>query len=170
MKILKLALRIIDKISNWVGTVVSFGVLAITALIVFDVFMRYVLNDPTKWAGEVSTMMFGAMWLLGGAYALLYKSHVNMDALYGRLSQRKKAILDLITAPLFYIVVALMLWKGGQYALLSISNLESSSSVWGPPVYPIKTLIPVGAALILLQGIAQTIRNIYTAATRKELQ
>ena len=114
-------------------------------------------------------MIFGATWVLGGAYVLSRDAHVKMEVVYTRLPLRWRAILDLITAPVFFAFVGILLWQGWKMALMSISVLEHTNTMWGPPAYFSKMVIPLGAALILLQGLAKFIRDLITAITGKQL-
>ena len=155
-------LRFVDKLNDWVGKVVSFFILVVALVIGYEIVLRYIFNNPTKWAHETSTMFFGAFIILGGAYTLLHGSHVSMDLIYGRLSVRKKAILDVITFILFALFCYALIWYGGKTAWKSILLLERGSTVWGPPIYPFRLLLPLGAFLLLLQGLAKLVRDIIT--------
>jgi len=96
------ALHAIDAISEWSGKIVSMLIFPIIGLIVLDVVMRYFFNAPIKYAHEVSLFMFAGLSLLAGAYCLRHRAHVRMDIIYGRFSHRQQAILDVITAGLFF--------------------------------------------------------------------
>ncbi|MBA7659996.1 hypothetical protein ES703_67995 [subsurface metagenome] len=161
-------LHVVDRINEWSGKGISFLVLVIVALIVYEVFLRYVLNSPTLWNMEVVSFSFGVLWVIGGAYALVTVTHVKMEVLYARFGPRGRAIFDLISAPFFYIFIVVLLWQGWEAALRSIAKLECSMSLWAPPVYPIKMVIPLGALLLLLQGSAKWIRDLITATTGKK--
>lgn len=162
-------LRIIDHISNWSGRIASFLILVMIAIVVYEVVLRYAFDRPTMWAHESAQFVFGAMSILGGGYVLYRGSHVKMDVVYSRCSPRTKAILDLITAPIFFCFAATLLWTSGEIAWESIQELERSNSQWRPPIYPIKSLIPVAALLVLLQGVAKFVRDVFTSITGKEL-
>lgn len=168
MRVLGKVFHIIDMISEWSGKLVSFLLLPLMAFIVYDVLMRYVFNRPTDWAHELSYLMFGTIWIIGGAYALVKGSHVKMEVIYNRLPLRRRAIIDLITAPLFFVFIGILLWKGWDLAWSSVLRLEHSNSFWSPPIYPVKMMIPLGAFLLLLQGVVRFIRDAITAATGRE--
>lgn len=161
-------LRTVDTISDWSGKIISYSVLILIPVIVYEVIARYAFNRPSQWAMEVSCFAFGILWILGGCYALLRKAHVSMELMYVHLTPRGKAIFDLATAPLFFSFIGVLLWKGLEMALYSISILEHSNTVWSPPVYPLRIIIPLGALLILLQGLAKFIRDLTTATTGKD--
>jgi TRAP-type mannitol/chloroaromatic compound transport system permease small subunit len=153
-------LRWIDKLSEWSGKAASFLIIPLILFICYDVFMRYVLSKPTDWAGELSTYVFGTMWLIGGAYALLTRSHVQMEIFYNRFSPRSRKIIDVSVAPFFFLFIGVLFWQGLNLAIASWAKMEHSWTMWSPPIYLPKTMIPLGAFLILLQGLAIFIRNI----------
>jgi len=144
-------------------------VLAMMLVLVWEVLMRYGFNAPTLWAHETSQFFFGAHFILGGAYALRWRSHVNIDILLTRLSPRVAAIVDLFTWLLFYLFCGFMLWRGWEAACLSIARWEHTESPWGPPLWPLRLTIPLAAALVLLQGLTKTTKDFYTAITGRRL-
>lgn len=168
MNVLKKCLRAIDVLNLWVAKTVSWVVILIIATTVYEVIMRYLFNAPTKWVFEFNYLIHGPYFLLLGAYTFAINGHVNVDIIYGRLSPRAKAIVDLFTMPLFFFFVLMMFVYGGQFALNALSFHERLSSAWAPPVYPVKFAIPVAAALLLLQGLARYIRNLHLAITGRE--
>ena len=160
-------LSFIDSINEWGGRIFCFLIIPIIGIVMLEVMLRYVFNAPTIWAHETSTMIFGAHFALGGAYTLLHRGHVNVDILYGRFPPRGQAIIDLITSTLFFLFCGLMLWKGAEFAWASILGRETSYTVWGPPLYPLKAVIPIAAFLLLLQGLAKFIRDFLTAIRKR---
>jgi len=169
MRIVAAFCRLIDAISEKIGKVVSFLILILSFALVYEVVARYVFNKPTQWAHELGMFMFGSACMLAGAYVLLHKAHVNLDLLYSRVTRRKQAILDLITAPVFFFVTILIIWYGMDFVLNSWKILEISSSPWHPPYYPVKTIIPIAALLLLLQGVVKFIRDLFFVIRGREL-
>lgn len=163
MKKLEFALGLIDKLNDKVGKGIMFLIAALTLMVVFSVVMRYGLNLPTKWSFEAIGFVCGTYIILAGGYAILHHSHVNVDILYSRFSPRVKAIIDVITAVVFFLFAVVLVWQGGQYAWHSVELQQTTGSPWNPPVYPVKIMIPIGASLLLLQGIAKFIRDFMTA-------
>lgn len=152
----------VDKVSTKVGHAFSWLILALTVMITWEVFSRYVLDHPHPWAFDVMIMMYGALFMMSGAYTLSKNGHVRGDVLYGFFPPRLQAGLDLALYILFFIpgVVALA-WAGYSYAAESwaikeISNITSD----GPPVYPFKTIIPLAGAMLLIQGVVEIMRCI----------
>ena len=158
---LEKALRYVDRVSEWTGKATSYLVLLLTMAICYEVVCRYVFDAPTLWAQEVSTYLFGAFFMLGGAYVMWKDGHVRVDIVYGRLSERGKAIVDLITFPIFFFLfMGILVWEGGKMAIWSWSIWEHTQSPWSPPIYPLKTIIPLAALLLLLQGARRFIDDI----------
>lgn len=158
--------HLIDTVNEWVGKIVSYLILFMMAIMVFEVGARYVFLSPTIWAHETSSFLFGVGVMLGGGYTLLYREHVNMDIIYNRFSLRSRATVDLITSILFFSFCIALIWKGAEWAWRSLLLLEASYTVWAPPFYPIKLMIPIGGSLLLLQGLAKFIRDLTTAIRR----
>jgi len=157
----------LDALSNWSGKVTSLLIYVIMGVIIFEVVSRYVFDSPTIWGTETATMVFGVFGLASGVYTHFCRAHVKMDVFYARWSERKKAIADACTFPLFLIFCAVFLWKSGLYAWDSCAGLEHSTTAWGPPSYPWKMTIPVIVFLMILQGISQFIRDISLAAGKR---
>lgn len=157
-------LHFIDNISKWTGRVVSFLIVALTFLICFEVVARYLLNRPTIWIHETSAMVFGTYIIMGGAYTLYTGGHVNMDVVYGHLPPKGKAIIDVITFWFFLLFCGALLWMGGDSAWRALRNFEHSGSIWNPPIYPIKLMMPIGVFLLFLQGLAKFVRDVVTIA------
>ncbi len=150
----------VDRMSTWIGQFFSWLVVGLTALIGYEVFSRYVLNNPHAWAFDAMIMMYGTMFMMAGAYTLSKNGHVRGDILYGFLKPRTQAIFDLILYVIFFIpgVIALA-YAGYGYAADSWRILEHSSiTADGPPLYPFKTIIPLAGVILLFQGIVEIFR------------
>jgi len=159
----------IDSISEWSGKVVSWLVVAFGLVILYEVVVRYIFHDPTTWALEISLMLYGAWAVLLGAYILREGGHVNVDIIYNHFSPRVKAIVSLFTWLIFFLWVGVMMWKGWEMGWNSLMMGEREASSFGGPLYPAKLCIPLGAFLLLLQGLAGYIRNAHLAITGREL-
>ena len=168
MKKLKTFLTYIDAISDWSGKGVAYLILPGIIILSWEVVSRYVFNNPTMWAHGTSQRIFATYYILAGAYVLRHDQHVTVDIVYNRLSLRKRAILNLIGGIFFFIFCGVLLWKGIDFAWTSMSQLEPDETPWRAPLYPFKMMIPLGAFLILLQGLAKFIRDLATAITGRE--
>ncbi|HZW13976.1 MAG TPA: TRAP transporter small permease subunit [Noviherbaspirillum sp.] len=153
-------LLFIDKVSSWVGQLFAWLALALTLLISWEVFSRYVLNKPNPWTFDLMIMMYGTLIMMAGAYTLAKNGHVRGDVLYGFFPPRLQAAIDLTLYFVFFIpgIVALV-WAGYTYAAESWAiNEHSTLTANGPPLYPFKTVIPIAGVLLLVQGIVEIIR------------
>jgi TRAP-type mannitol/chloroaromatic compound transport system permease small subunit len=153
-------LLLVDKLSTWVGKTFSWFIVGLTLMITWEVFSRYVLNEPHAWAFDVMIMFYGTLFMMAGAYTLAKNGHVRGDVLYGFFRPRTQAAIDLTLYIVFFIpgVVALA-WAGYTYAAESWAINEHSTITYeGPPIYPFKTVIPVAGTILLLQGIVEIAR------------
>ena len=164
---LKRILHSIDAFSSWVGYITSTLIFAMLAVLLYEICARYLFHAPTIWAHETSAFIFGAYFMLASAYVLCIRGHVSINIFYDRLSVRMQAILDLVTFIFFLLMCITLIWHGGRVALDAWRMGETSQSVWGPPLYPIRTLIPIGAIILLIQGIAKFVRDLNIAITGK---
>ncbi len=166
---MKKLLTIIDAISTWTGKVSSWLILIVVGFIIYEILMRYLFHLPTLWVSESMVFGCGVSYVLGAAWALKDNRHVKIDLIYGRLTPRQRAIMDSITFPFFVLYLGVFFWAAANYAWRSILLRETAGSAWDPPVYPIKTALMVGVALLLLQGMAKFIRDLHLAIKGHEL-
>jgi len=153
-------LHFIDSLSAWFGKAFAWCIVILTFSTCYEVFVRYVLNAPTVWAFDMSVQMYGALFMMCGAYALSQDAHVRGDVLYRLLPKKTQAKIDFVLYILFLMPGALALIFYG-YGFASDSWFYKEVS-WSSPariqIYYFKTLIPIGGVLVLLQGIAEAVR------------
>ena len=162
-------LSIAENVNHWAGQLTLYLVFLLPAVMLYEVILRYVFNSPTIWVFETSNFIFGAIIILGGGYLLLHKGHVSVDIIYSRLSVRARAILDLCTSPLYFLFVGVLMWQGIDMFWTSMMRWENSPSVWSPPLWPVKLLIPIGCGLMLLQLLVKFTKDIIAARSYKEV-
>jgi len=134
--------------------------------------MRYVLNNPTVWAFDMSYMLYGALFMMSGAYALSRGSHVRGDFLYRKWKPKTQATLDLVLYALFFFPAIFlgMVYTGAGYSFQSMSIREVSvNSPAGVPVWPLKMVIFVAGMTLLIAGIAEVLRCVVCIRTGKWL-
>jgi TRAP-type mannitol/chloroaromatic compound transport system permease small subunit len=149
----------IDKLSNLFGRLFSWLIVALTLLISWEVYSRYILNRPHAWALDVQIMMYGTLFMMAGAYTLAQNNHVRGDVLYGFFRPRTQAWVDFILYIVFFLpgIVALT-YAGWEFAKDALAIREQTFSADALPIYPFKFVIPVAGLLLLLQGIVEIIR------------
>jgi len=155
----------IDTVNRSVGRVVAFLAPGFMLILAFEVIMRRVFNSPTSWVHETSQYMFGAYFVLGGAYALVEKAHVNVDMILNRLSPRLRSLTDILTSVFFFGFCGVLVWYGGQVAWKALLIQEKSMTYLALPIYPNRIIIFIAGVLLLLQGIAKLVRDIRTVLT-----
>ena len=161
----------IEELNIWVGRAFGWCILILTLSIVYEVFVRYVLNAPTLWAFDMSIQMYGALFLMAGPYALAQDTHVRADVIYRLLSVQTQAKIDLVLYFVFFFPGMLALvWFGWEIAMDSWRYKEVS---WNSPariqIYYFKTLIPLAGGLFILQGIAECMRCVLAMKSGKWL-
>ncbi len=150
----------IESLSQWVGKAFGWCILILTLSVSYEVFVRYVLNAPTVWAFDMMVQMYGALFLMAGAYTLAQDAHVRGDVLYRLFPVRWQARLDFLLYLLFFFpgMIALF-WFGWEIASDSWRYKEVS---WNSPariqIYFFKTLIPAAGLLMMIQGVAELMR------------
>ena len=152
-------LLFVDKLSTLAGQVCAWAIVALTALISWEVFSRYVLNVPHAWVLDVQIMLYGVMFMMAGAYTLSKEGHVRGDVLYGFFSPRTQAIIDLTLYFLFFLPgIFALSYAGWIYANESLAINEKTFSPDPLPLWPFKFVLPAAGFGLLLQGIVEMIR------------
>jgi len=150
----------VDLLSRTVGHAFAWCIIILTVGTSYEVFVRYVLNNPTSWAFDFSYTMYGAMFFMAGAYTLSRGGHVRCDMFYRLWQPRTQARVELLLYVLFFFpgILALVI-SGWSYGFESMRIREVSvNSPAGVPIWPLKALIPIGAGLLALQGVAEVLR------------
>jgi TRAP-type mannitol/chloroaromatic compound transport system permease small subunit len=154
------AIYAIDQLSKTVGHAFAWCIVILTLGTCYEVFVRYLLNEPTSWAFDFSYLMYGAVFYMAGAYTLSRGGHVRADMFYRLWRPRTQASVELVLYVIFFFpgITALM-YSGWLYGYDSARIFESSvNSPAGIPIWPLKMMIPFGAGLIALQGVAEMLR------------
>ncbi len=157
----------IDRTSMLVGKLVCWFLVPMCLAMVYEVIARKFFIAPTMWAYDVSRMLYGAMFMLGAGYALSRGVHIRADFIYRNWSDRTQGIVDGTLYVLFYFPGMLVfLWMSIDYAWTSIDRGERGmDTAWMPYMGPIKSAIPIGIVLLLMQGISELLKCWY-AITR----
>jgi TRAP-type mannitol/chloroaromatic compound transport system permease small subunit len=161
------AIHAIEAVSNWTGIVTAWLIIPMTIAVTWEVVARHFFRAPTIWAFDVTYMLYGTHFMIGTAYTLMRVGHVRTDMLYHKWTVRRQNIIDAVGYLFFFFPAMLLLFYfGWQEASHSWSIGETSdASPWRPIVYPFKTVIPVTALLLLMQGVGELLKNIYAIRT-----
>ena len=166
------AVRTIDRFAELCGVAIAWLMVPLIVAVVYEVVARYAFGAPTLWSFDVTYMLYGAMFMLGAAYALRIGAHIRTDFFWERWSLRTRGIIDTIAyAGFFFPGIALFLWVGWDEAWYAYEIGElSEQTPWRPLLWPLKATIPLAAALLLLQGISELVKSVYAAFTGREFK
>ncbi len=157
----------IDWFSYWIGMTICWLTIPLFCAMVYEVIARYAFTAPTMWAYDISRMLYGALFMLGAGYALSRGVHIRADFLYRNWSVKTQGRIDTFLYVVFYFPGLLaFLASSTDFAYLAWMRGERGmDTAWMPYMGPIKTALPVGIVLLLIQGVSETLKSIY-AATR----
>ncbi|MCZ7676811.1 MAG: TRAP transporter small permease subunit [Roseovarius sp.] len=162
--------RSVDAMSEFLGWLGWLLILYCMCFGVTDVFLRYALNAPSMWIGTSIQAAPVLVACTGGAYALNHGAFVKLDLFYAGASARKKAMLDIATAPFTFLFLGVLIWKGIDAALLSIKLNQVTPTGVPIPIYPIKSAIPIAAFAVLLVVLKQLAFDVRTIVTGRDSQ
>lgn len=169
-------LRFIDKLSMWTGHAFGWCILVLTFAVSYEVLVRKAFRAPTAWAFDISYIMYGALFMMAGAYTLSRDGHVRGDVVYRLLSPRKQAWVEFFLYFIFFFPgILALIYAGYDYAAESWSYRPygfegprgeiSINSPAGVPVSPLKSILPLSAVFLLFQGVAEVIRCVQCIKT-----
>src|SRR5688572_23950415 len=163
--------RIIDRFTDVSGTLVAWLNVPLVLAVSYEVFSRYLFNAPTMWSFDVAYMLYGTIFMLGAAYALLKGAHIRTDFFFERWSIRTKGLIDSISYLVFFFpsifVFLIVSWNEGWYAFQIGETSEQTP--WRPILWPFKMVVPLACLLLLIQGVSEVIKSISAARTGIEL-
>lgn len=152
--------RTLDYSAEFMGWLAWILILYCMILGVIDVFLRYVLNEPSLWIGTTIQAAMVLMACTAGVYAFKHNAFVKLDLLYANMSRRKKAVCDIVTSIYTFLFLGVLIWKGIGAFQLSLMLNQATPTAVPIPIYPIKALIPVSGAFVLLLVIRQLVHDI----------
>ncbi len=131
--------------------------------LLLDAITRNVLKIPLFWCVELAQFTLAAYYIMGGAYSMQLESHVRMDLVYDRLSERNKARMDTFTAIFLVIYLVVLLIGSISSTIYAIETDQRLFSMWNPSVIPIKVIMVVGIFLMLLQALSTFFKDLAKA-------
>jgi len=157
-------IKVLELISEYSGRAIAWFTTLLVLLICYDVTMRYLFNDSAVWMQELEWHLFAALFLVAAAYTLKQDAHVRVDVFYARFSPKAKAWINLLGTLIFlFPMCIILLAKSWDFAATSWMIKERSADPGGLAArYVIKSMIPFGTFLLLIQGIAEGLKSIQT--------
>jgi TRAP-type mannitol/chloroaromatic compound transport system permease small subunit len=163
---------VIDRFTDWTGSVFAWMSIPLVLGVSYEVIARYLFNAPTIWAYDVTYMLYGALFMLGAAYALHKGAHIRTDFFWETFSPRKKGLIDSIAYVVFFFpsltMLALISLHEANYSFLI--NETSDQTPWRPILWPFKYIVPIACLLLLIQGYSEFLKSFYMARTGVELE
>ncbi|WP_458792063.1 TRAP transporter small permease subunit [Yoonia sp. MH D7] len=154
-------IKTIDGLNELAGRLVSVVAIVFAAIIIFDVVMRYVFNDPTRWAFDVTKQLYGFYFVMLGGYALRHQAHVRVDLVTERFSRRTRRWVEVAGYLIFFFPFAwVFMTRSWDFAMKSWNQGETTYGSIQMPVYPLKIAMAVAAGLLFLQGISEILKLI----------
>ena len=170
MGLLSKITRLIDFVTEWIGRLVMWLVLAAVVISAVNAVMRKLFSLSSNAYLEVQWYLFAAVFMLGAGYVFLHNAHVRIDFISSRLSKRTNAIIDTLGIVIFLIPLCLILIDlSWPFFMRAYESGEMSENAGGLIRWPVIVLIPVGFAILLLQAVSELLKRIaFLAGARDE--
>jgi TRAP-type mannitol/chloroaromatic compound transport system permease small subunit len=165
-------IRTIDSFTEWIGNAVAYLCVPLAIIVFWEVVSRYFFDEPTVWAYDLSYMLYAALFMLGAAFALRRGAHIRTDMLWENFSDTTKGKIDFYAYIVFFFPgMILLLATSVDDAWQSFLLLElSEQTPWRPYLWPIKSVVPLTALLMMIQGISEIMKSWYMMQTGKEFE
>ena len=158
--------RVVDRVNRRVGRLVMYMIFLMMGVMLFSAISKAAAGVSYIWTVEILEFSLAAYYLLGGAYSMQMDSHVRMDLLYGSWSPKGKAVADAITVAMLLTYLAFLMVGGISSTHYALQYGQTNYSSWGPPMAPIKIIMCIGIALMLLQTMAIFFKDLAVALGR----
>jgi len=162
-KPIKIFVRYVDAISTVVGKFSQYLVFGMMGLLLYESISRTIFNRPHIWVVEMAQFTMAAYYLLGGGYSMILEGHVRMDLLYGRWSRKTQAVMDMLTSIVLFFYLGILLFGSISSLEYALKYGQVNYTSWAPPLAPIKIIMTIGIALMLLQAVAFFFKDLATA-------
>jgi len=162
-KAVRLYVRYVDAVNRTVGRFAMYMIFGMMGVLLYSSISRTLFDVPLIWVVEVAQMTMAAYYLLGGGYSMQLDSHVRMDLLYGRWSIKRRGFTDSVTAFCLVFYLVFLLFGAISSTQYAIEYNQKNYSVWAPPMAPIKVIMTIGIAMMLLQATSMFFKDLARA-------
>lgn len=162
MQTIEKLIQLIENMNKWIGRASCNLIFVFMFLMVYEVIARYFFESPTIWVHEICGYVFAAYIALTGGWVLLEKGHVAVDIIYQHFPERTKQAADILVSVVALFMFIVLFWQGYKFAWHAFSTSQHSHTLFGPPLWPVKSMLPAGALLFILQILADLGRSILT--------
>ncbi|WP_417424389.1 TRAP transporter small permease subunit [Hoeflea sp.] len=159
MKLAERYIRVVDAFNRRVGRFAMYLIFALMGVLLWSSVSKYA-GSPALWTLEMAQFIMVAYYLLGGAYSMQLGDHVRMDLVYASWSPRRKAAIDAVTVLFLLFYLCVLLYGAVSSTTYAIEYGERAHSVWRPYMWPVKLIGGIGIFLMLLQTLAEFLRDI----------
>lgn len=159
----------IEKLNLNQGKLTSMLIFPLLLVVLYEVFMRYGFNSPTVWGFEATAFLYGMHYMFGLSYTDVTKGHVQVDIFTSLAPKKTRAAISALTTLVFFlpVMVCMTIWTT-KFAIYSVEGLERNSTSWAPAIWPFKIVMALCFFILLLQGIANLIRDLQTVFGKEE--
>jgi TRAP-type mannitol/chloroaromatic compound transport system permease small subunit len=170
-KIVQFFIDVVDFLNVAIASIASVLFIPLMLLSVYEVFTRRLLGSPTIWSLEVTKFTFVPIVMMAIGYTLLLKGHATIDLFAEKFKPMTKSVVEIIMSVIFLLPSSIiMLINSTRGAAMSWASLERTPSAFNAPIYPIKTLLPIGFALLTLAAISWIVKNAYFVAAKENIE
>ena len=165
-------IKVIDTFSERTGNAVAWLCVPLAIIVFYEVVSRYFFNDPTTWAYDMSYMLYGALFMLGAAFTLRRGAHIRTDMLWEKFSNNTKGKIDFYAYILFFFPGMILLFATSiddAWHAFAFGEL-SEQTPWRPYLWPFKSVVPLSALLLLIQGVSEILKSWYMMKTGNEFE
>lgn len=151
----------LERIIKKEGEISSLLIYPLLFVVVYEVFMRYALNSPTIWGFEATMFLYGLHYMFGLAYTDVYDGHVKVDIFTSLAPEKIQALVRVLTNLVMFmpVTICMSIWST-KFAYVSVKGMEVNSTSWAPSIWPFKILMALCFVFLLMQGIANLIKDI----------
>jgi TRAP-type mannitol/chloroaromatic compound transport system permease small subunit len=171
-RMLLLTIRIIDTFTDLTGSLIAWLSVPLVAAVAYEVVARYLFNAPTIWSFDLTYMLYGALFMLGAAYALHKGAHIRTDFFWEKFTPRTKGLIDSISYVVFFFpsltALGIISYNEAYYSFQI--NETSDQTPWRPILWPFKYIVPIACLLLMIQGFSEFLKSFYMARTGVELE
>jgi TRAP-type mannitol/chloroaromatic compound transport system permease small subunit len=162
----------IDKFTHLTGMAVAWLCVPLSLVVFWEVFSRYVLEVPTLWAYDMSYMLYGALFMLGAHFALMRGAHIRTDMLWEKFSDRTKGKIDFYAFILLFFPGMILLFGASIDDAIRAFEMgeRSEQTAWRPLLWPLKSVVPLTAALLMIQGVSEIMKSWFAMRTGREFE
>jgi TRAP-type mannitol/chloroaromatic compound transport system permease small subunit len=165
-------IKVIDSFTERTGNAFAWLCVPLAIVVFYEVVSRYFFDDPTIWAYDLSYMLYGALFMLGAAFALRRGAHIRTDMLWEKFSDRTKGKIDFYAYILFFFPGMILLFATSiddAWHAFAFGEL-SEQTPWRPYLWPLKSVVPLTALLLLIQGVSEILKSWYMMRTGKAFE